>query len=210
MPVLLFAGDSIMESLGPVMAEMLPPHAKGTIVQAGQPGSGLLRPEVYDWPAAMRTYMTTVHPKLVVMCIGTNDDRPLSHEGVTHEFNTPGWEQAYAKKVQEIIAIIAENKGTSLWVSPPIMGSPDLRARVYTIKEIIRRTCESQGVPFVDVWQTLADHAGNYQRFGVDAERRPMSLRTEDGIHVAPGGNMRLARTIIPRIKEQLGVKDPQ
>ncbi len=203
-PALLFAGDSIMEGLGPVVAGMLPNQGNLKIVQAGRSSTGLCRPDFYDWPKAMREYMTSLHPKLVVICVGTNDDQSVSDAGKRYHYISPGWQQAYAHKVEEIIDIIAQNGGTSIWVSPPIMGPNYLRPRVFAIKEVIRQTCERRNVVFIDVWQTLADSAGNYQRFIVDSNRKKTALRTKDGVHVTQAGNTLLARAILPQIEQGL------
>ena len=200
----LFAGDSIMEELGPALAQMLAGKKGLKLVQAGRSSTGLCRPDFYDWPKAMREYMTTLHPKLVVICVGTNDDQSVSDAGKRYHYISPGWEQAYAHKVEEIIDIIAQNGGTSIWISPPIMGPNYLRPRVFAIKEVIRQTCERRNVVFIDVWQTLADSAGNYQRFIVDSNRKKTALRTKDGVHVTQAGNTLLARAILPQIEQGL------
>ena len=57
---------------------------------------------------------------------------------------------------------------------------------------------------FIDVWQTLADSAGNYQRFIVDSNRKKTALRTKDGVHVTQAGNTLLARAILPQIEQGL------
>ena len=203
-PCLLFAGDSIMEGLGPVVAGMLPNTDNLKIVQAGVSSTGLCRPDFYDWPTTMRTYMTTLHPKLVVICIGTNDDQSVSDAGKKYHFISPAWERAYAHKVEELIDIIVQNGGTPIFVSPPIIGSKYLRPRVFAVREVIRQTCANRNVVFTDVWQTLADPAGNYQRFIVDSNRKKTALRTKDGAHVTQAGNTLLARAILPQIEQGL------
>lgn len=200
----LFAGDSIMQGLGPVMADRISNRNGLNLVQAGRSSTGLCRPDVYDWPKAMREYMETERPKIVVICIGTNDDQSVSHAGARYHFDSPRWEQAYAHKVREIIDIIAAKGGTSIWLSPPIMGPKAMRPRVQAIAKVIQKTCESKNVTFIDVWKTLADSAGNYQRFSVDADRKKIALRTKDGVHVTRAGNTLLARATVPYLEERL------
>ncbi|MEG2173647.1 MAG: DUF459 domain-containing protein [Desulfovibrionaceae bacterium] len=203
-PTVLFAGDSIMQGLGPVMAGRLSSHNELNIVQAGRSSTGLCRPDVYDWPKAMRAYMASVRPSVVVFCIGTNDDQSVADAGARYHFDSPRWKQAYARKVEEIINIIAKNGGTSIWVSAPIMGPKAMRPRVHAIMEIIRKTCENKNVTFVDVWETLADSTGKYQRFSVTAGGEKIALRTKDGVHVTRAGNEQLARAILPYLEERL------
>lgn len=200
----LFAGDSIMEELGPALAQMLAGKKNLKLVQAGRSSTGLCRPDYYDWPKAMRALMRSEQPKTVVICIGTNDDQTVADAGVRHQFISPRWQQAYRHKVEELINIIEKSGGTSIWVSPPIMGPAALRPRVFAIREVIRQTCESRNVPFIDIWPTLADVNGNFQYSFIAPGGKTVTLRTKDGVHIAPAGNKILAKAVLPHLERML------
>ena len=200
----LFAGDSIMEELGPALAQMLAGKKNLKLVQAGRSSTGLCRPDFYDWPKAMRTLMRSEQPRTVVICIGTNDDQTVADAGVRHQFISPRWQVAYRHKVEEIINIIDGYGGTSIWVSPPIMGPDALRPRVFAIREVIRQTCESRNVPFIDIWPTLADAHGNFQYSFIAPGGKTITLRTRDGVHIAPAGNKILAKAVLPHLERML------
>ena len=206
----LFAGDSIMEELGPALAQMLAGKKNLKLVQAGRSSTGLCRPDFYDWPKAMRTFMRAEHPKTVVICIGTNDDQTVADAGVRHQFISPRWQLAYRHKVEELINIIEEYGGASIWVSPPIMGPNALRPRVFAIREVIRQTCEARNVPFIDIWPTLADANGNFQYSLIAPGGKTITLRTRDGVHIAPAGNKILARAVLPHLENMLQTSNPQ
>ena len=205
----LFAGDSIMEELGPALAQMLAGKKNLKLVQAGRSSTGLCRPDFYDWPKAMRAFMRSEHPKTVVICIGTNDDQTVSDAGVRHQFISPRWQQAYRHKVEEIINIIEEYGGISIWVSPPIMGPNALRPRVFAIREVIRQTCEARNVPFIDIWPTLADANGNFQYSLIAPGGKTITLRARDGVHIAPAGNKILAKAVLPHLENMLQTSTP-
>ena len=200
----LFAGDSIMEELGPVLAQMLAGRKSLKLVQAGRSSTGLCRPDFYDWPKAMRSLMRAEQPRTVVICIGTNDDQTVSDAGVRHQFISPRWQQAYRHKVEEIINIVEEYGGASIWVSPPIMGPDALRPRVFAIREVIRQACENRNVPFIDIWPTLADANGNFQYSLIAPGGKTVTLRTRDGVHIAPAGNKILAKAVLPHLERML------
>ncbi len=202
----LFAGDSIMEELGPALAQMLAGKKTLKLVQAGRSSTGLCRPDFYDWPKAMRALMRSEHPRTVVICIGANDDQTVADAGVRHQFISPRWQVAYRHKVEELINIIEEYGGISIWVSPPIMGPDTLRPRVFAIKEVIRQTCESKNVPFIDIWPTLADTEGNFQYSFIAPGGKTIKLRTRDGVHIAPEGNKILAKTVLPYLESILQI----
>ena len=212
----LFAGDSIMEELGPALALMLAGKKNLKLVQAGRSSTGLCRPDFYDWPKAMRAFMCAEQPRTVVICIGTNDDQTVSDAGVRHQFISPRWQQAYRHKVEEIINIIEEYGGISIWVSPPIMGPNALRPRVFAIREVIRQTCDNRNVPFIDIWPTLADANGNFQYSLIAPGGKTVTLRARDGVHIAPAGNTILAKAVLPHLERMLqttnlpAMHDPQ
>ena len=206
----LFAGDSIMEELGPALAQMLAGKKNLKLVQAGRSSTGLCRPDFYDWPKAMRTFMRSEHPQTVVICIGTNDDQTVSDGGVRHQFISPRWQLAYRHKVEELINIIEEHGGASVWVSPPIMGPNALRPRVFAIREVIRQTCEARNVPFIDIWPTLADANGNFQYSLIAPGGKTITLRARDGVHIAPAGNKILAKAVLPHLESMLQTSNPQ
>lgn len=205
----LFAGDSIMEELGPALAQMLEGKANLKLVQAGRSSTGLCRPDFYDWPKAMRVFMRAEQPKTVVICIGTNDDQTVSDAGVRHQFISPRWQQAYRRKIEELINIIEEYGGTSIWVSPPIMGPNALRPRVFAIREVIRQTCDIRNVPFIDIWPTLADANGNFQYSLIAPGGKTVTLRARDGVHIAPAGNKILAKAVFPHLERMLQTTNP-
>ena len=46
-----------------------------------QIGTGLARPDVYDWPAAIATQLQKAQPKVVVVTFGANDDQDMMAGG---------------------------------------------------------------------------------------------------------------------------------
>lgn len=203
-PAILFAGDSIMQGLGPVLADGLARHSGWRFVQAGLKSTGLCRPDYYDWPAKLREYLAVERPKLVVLCLGTNDDQNVRHDGRSIAFDSPRWEAAYTARVEEINAIISQGGAQAIWMSAPIMGKARLRGRVERIMKVIRASCEASGVTFVNVWHTLADGKGRYRRHLQQADGRRVALRARDGVHVTRAGNGLLARAVLPVIEARL------
>lgn len=200
----VFAGDSIMEGLGPVLAGSLQDdlQKRGCTesVQAGRRSTGLCRPDYFDWPARMRGLVGDGRARLVVFCIGANDDQSVTGmDGRKRAFGSATWPAAYEGRVGEIVDIIAASGAAQVWVAPPIMKGP-LGARVFSIKEIVRKACAARNVPFVDIWDTLADAKGAYRRYSVDADGRRIPLRFRDGVHVTHAGNLRLAAVVGPEL----------
>lgn len=207
----VFAGDSIMEGLGPVLAKSLQTdlQQRGCTesVQAGRRSTGLCRPDYFDWPARMRGLVGDGRARLVVFCIGANDDQSVTGmDGRKRAFGSATWPAAYEGRVGEIVDIVAASGAAQVWVAPPIMKGP-LGARVFTIKEIVRKACAARNVPFVDIWNTLADAKGAYQRYTLDANGNRIPLRFRDGVHVMRAGNLQLAGVVGPEVLRVLDSK---
>lgn len=205
-PVVIFAGDSIMEGLGPELERALRSRLDSEqirgerpfFVQAGVSSSGLCRPDFYDWPAKIGELMANARSGCVIICIGTNDDQAVTGEdGKKRAFGTAAWAGAYSYRVGEIIGLIANAGARQIWLSPPVMREP-LGSRVKEIKKVIAKTCARHNVPYLDIWQNLADANGEFQRHLLQADGTEIAIRTRDGVHLTRAGNQELASQLVP------------
>ena len=101
--------------------------------------------------------------------------------------------------------IIARMIHCSRFLSAHLRLGPDaLRPRVFAIREVIRQACENRNVPFIDIWPTLADANGNFQYSLIAPGGKTVTLRTRDGVHIAPAGNKILAKAVLPHLERML------
>jgi hypothetical protein len=209
---ILFAGDSIMAGMGPAIQKLmqtgrlrapdgflLREHALHyRYVQEGKVSSGLCRPDFYNWPARLHGFTARYHPKLILICIGTNDTQHIRTGHGVLEFRSHAWEREYRRRILTLIGIAKDAGAEVVFVSPPIMGREKLRTGVEYVNGIIRKTCVQDHVLFIDLWHHLADGSGKYQRYWHNSpEIYPVPLRAADGVHVAPEGNRLLAEAVV-------------
>lgn len=240
-PVVIFAGDSIMEGLGPELERSLrlclgkQDNGSGlkysadapkkrcesasragkaisdiqgpVFVQAGVSSSGLCRPDFHDWPARMRELVAKARSGWVIICIGTNDDQSVTGaDGKKRVFGTAAWAKAYAHRVGELIRIIERSGARQIWLSPPVMREP-LGGRVHKIKGVIAQACAEHHVPYLDIWQNLADVNGGFQRYLVQTDGTKIAIRTKDGVHLTRAGNQVLAKQLEPFLTSTMQLK---
>ncbi len=209
---ILFAGDSIMAGMGPAIQKLmqtgrlkasdgflLREHALHyRYVQKGKVSSGLCRPDFYDWPVRLLDFTKRYHPKLILICIGTNDTQNIRTRNGNLEFRSHAWVMEYRRRVLALIGIAKDAGSDVVFVSPPIMGREKLRNDVPHINDIIRSVCVQERVLFIDLWHYLSDSNGNYQRYWHNSpELYPTPLRAADGVHVTPEGNRLLSEAVV-------------
>ena len=63
-------------------------------------GTGLARPDVYDWPGAISREMATANPDVVILIFGANDDQDMEADGHRVPLQSDAWQQEYARPGQ--------------------------------------------------------------------------------------------------------------
>ena len=120
---------------------------------------------------------------------------PQRAQTVTYEFHTDKWSEAYAKRVDEMIAALKAKGVPVVWV-----GLPALRTRTTSdityLDEIYRARAARAGVVYVDVWDGFVDEQGRFAVQGPDFEGQIRRLRSGDGVHFTNAGAVKLAHYV--------------
>ena len=120
---------------------------------------------------------------------------PQRTQTVSYEFHTDKWGEAYAKRVDEMIAALKAKGVPVLWV-----GLPAIRTRttsdVTYLDEIYRARAARAGIVYVDVWDGFVDDRGGFAVQGPDFEGQIRRLRSGDGVHFTKYGAVKLAHYV--------------
>lgn len=200
----LLVGDSMMEDFGPVLQRSLHRRKELKFVQAGKHSTGLTRPDYYDWPLNLRDYLKKHKPDVVVFFMGANDPQPIRENKKFYNTCSWEWQDAYSRRVKEMVDISMSHGARVLWVGLPVMGVTPLDAHVKVINQVQKKACDESGVPFVDTEPTLADQEGKFQSFIKDERNRLIRLRTKDKQHMTPAGNKILVEQFLPVMEKFL------
>jgi hypothetical protein len=109
------AGDSISLGLGSRLRTMAP---EGTTVKViGEVGTGLARPDRYDWPARMRDLARRFPPSVLVFSVGSNDDQDLTDASgaMVVARSDPGWEAEYTRRLESVFDAFKGTATTVVW-----------------------------------------------------------------------------------------------
>ena len=169
--------------------------------------TGLARPEVFNWPAYLRTVLTASQPDAVVLTFGANDDQTLTGAGGGEPFGSPDWEAEYGRRVGGLMDTI-----TAISSHPRLffVGIPPVRdmARFTNDYTIINRVFAAQAalrpgrVYYVDTVSALGSPSGGYTDFLTNADGTVVQVRTADGTHFTRAGGDRIAGATLSAMRQ--------
>lgn len=204
---LLVVGDSLSIALGEQLERHFARYSNCIdFERLGKVSSGLARPEFFDWDRNLQDLASRRKPDIVVIMIGTNDNKPLMKNNHTIPFATASWRREYAARTERLYEICRRQNPEAhiFWVGAPVMGNPEFGREVQLINQTISSWCRDiPSCNFVDTWRVLADANGNFaQTFRDERTGEPAMIRAKDGVHVTAYGGYLLAKVVIDSIME--------
>ncbi|MHC1741791.1 MAG: DUF459 domain-containing protein [Syntrophobacteraceae bacterium] len=204
---LLVVGDSLSISLGEQLEQYFAKYSDRIEFQRmGKVSSGLARPDFFDWEQNLQELVSVWHPNIVLIMIGTNDNKPLKRDQRTFSFGSEAWRREYRSRLQRLYEICrSQNPSVRMfWVGAPIMRDSTLAHELRLINRTIESWCRAlPACEYVSTWSTLADKDGKFIEFFEDGETgKSVSIRTKDGVHLAPHGSHLLAKTALNAIQK--------
>lgn len=194
-------GDSLAGPLGGALARRAAATGLISVIVDHQKGSGLVRDDVFDWPAFAADRLREVQPDAVVMLIGANDGQALRFPAGWLQFGTPEWDDEYAGRVGRFMALLAGGSTRIYWVGVPIMADAAYDGRVRHINALQQEQADACGqVVFVDAYSLFQDEAGQFSAELPDEQGNLVTVRLPDGIHLTAAGADRLARQVLSQV----------
>jgi uncharacterized protein len=172
-------------------------------------GSGLARPDIYDWVSAVPKILERHHVDLAIVFIGTNDGQDIRSDGGRLAFGSEEWTTAYRAQVDEIVKVFVEHAVTVYWVGLPPMQSASHDDAVSRIAELQREQVLANGAKYIDVRPQFADSEGGFAQSGIGIHGNEERLRSLDGIKFIKAGNDKLSMMVFDAISADLGHGPP-
>jgi len=203
--VVALVGDSMMAvGLSDVLLRETSGDRQLQVIKAFRSGTGLSRPDVFDWTTEYPAMIGGAHPDLVIVAIGANDAQGyIDAKGKVVTFGTDPWIAAYRARVSAFMDMLERSARQVIWV-----GLPPMRASLYDahMAEINRITYTVVGGYPTAAWWNPAPYIGNKdgqfrdlgQVDGYHGHTRIALLREQDGIHLTDDGAGLLSKVLIP------------
>jgi hypothetical protein len=199
--VLLVGASTIQFHLGVQLEKRLPERHPGvTVVRLGKLSTGLTRPDVFDWPAAIQALLQQHHPDLLIANFGGNDAQAMVlDDGRIARFGKPAWEASYQVRVARVVEIGRAAGARVLLMGMSTTRDPALSRRMARINTLTETVARQTGAVFLSTWDVGADSKGNYQDVTV-VDGVPIRTRLADGKHFSRAGAAWAADVILGRM----------
>jgi hypothetical protein len=188
--VVVLAGDSMM-AVG-LSAELMREAAGNKnlrIVKAFRSGTGLARPEVFNWMDEYPAMLGEVKPDVVIVAIGANDGQGFVVDRKVLAYGSEEWRKVYQERIAEFLAMVEDGGARVVWI-----GLPPMRGHIYDerINDLnrITYTVVSQS-PQATWWNPVSyvgDDTGKYREFVTRDDGNTIKIRSSDGIHLSDEG----------------------
>lgn len=198
---ILLVGDSIMKSTGPALDRQL--GSRYRVHNEGQNGSGLLTPQVFNWPAHLQSSLRRFDPDVVVMrMIGNYTDVRSqlwsTPQGVRiPDVYAPAFAREWGLQADRMVTTMIRSGAEVVLVLPPPMISP----RVQTVTDRLRAEYRAVAarhpeVTLVDATTAVGGRNGEWVPTKPTANGGSAFVRTADTVHLAAHGQDLVAREV--------------
>ena len=194
-PQVVLAGDSMMAvGLAPVLRRGLGVN----VIKAYRSGTGLARPEVFDWLEQYPLMLGESHPALVICALGANDGQNIQVGKAVLVFGSAEWDVFYRARLTAYLDLLTQDGRKVLWVGMPLMRSQSFARKMKhmnaLVQDVLRRYPQ---VSWLDPNPVLGYDDAVFAQYRPDARGRMIKLRADDGIHMTDEG----AAFLLPEIR---------
>lgn len=202
-------GDSMADGLYAGLYRDLQGQPNVSVSKFSQVSTGLSRYDYVDIQARTRGQLDAEPVDVAVVLFGTNDAQGIELDGTVHAFGTEGWKAAYAKRVDDLVALLRSRDVAVYWVGLPRMKRESFDGRMALINEVVSARMRALGVPWIETTALTSNADGGYEAYlPNDAGRRTL-MRANDGIHMSMAGYLRMSAPVAERLKRDAGLTAP-
>lgn len=192
----------LAEGLGDVFAE----NAQIKVVDRSKGSSGFVREDFFNWPDEIKGLIDAERPAVIVVMLGSNDRQQMRVDAVLEQPLTEAWTKQYEARSTALATAIQASKVPFIWVGQPSFRPKKMLSDMLAFNDIYRKTAESVGGTFVDIWEGFVDENGAFVTNGPDINGQTVRLRSSDGINVSKAGKRKMAFYVEKPLYKILGI----
>lgn len=202
-------GDSMADGLYAGLYRDLQRTPDVTVSKFSQVSTGLSRYDYVDIQAKTRGQLDERPVDVAIMLFGTNDAQGIEMDGQIHPFGSDGWKAAYAKRVDDLVALLRSRDVAVYWVGLPRMKRASFEAKMTLINGVVEARMRALGVPYIETTALTSNGEGGYEAYLPADSGRRVLMRANDGIHMSMAGYLRLSAPVTARLKHDAGLDRP-
>ncbi|GAB2889826.1 hypothetical protein GCM10027046_17930 [Uliginosibacterium flavum] len=184
------AGDSMMAvGLAPALSRGLVADKGVRLLRAYRSGTGLARPEVYDWLQQYPQMLGSAQPQLVICALGANDGQNVQVGKKVLEFGSPEWDEFYRARLTAYLDMLLKQQARVLWVGMPVMKERRFAQKMLHMNALVRAELQRYpAVTWLDPNPTLGYADNAFAQYRANEHGKLIKMRADDGIHMTDEG----------------------
>jgi hypothetical protein len=203
-------GDSMADGLYAGLYRDLQDQPNVSVTKFSQVSTGLSRYDYVNIHAKTRAQLDEHPVDVAVMLFGTNDAQGIDTGDTVHMFGTDGWKAAYARRIDDLVALLRSRNVVVYWVGLPRMKRDSFDGRMMLINEVVEARMRALEVPWIETVGLTSNADGGYEAYLPNAGGRRVLMRADDGIHMSMAGYLRMSEAVAARLKRDAGLDRPQ
>ena len=203
-------GDSMADGLYAGLYRDLQDQPNVSVTKFSQVSTGLSRYDYVNIHAKTRAQLDEHPVDVAVMLFGTNDAQGIDTGDTVHIFGTDGWKAAYARRIDDLVALLRSRNVVVYWVGLPRMKRDSFDGRMMLINEVVEARMRALEVPWIETVGLTSNADGGYEAYLPNAGGRRVLMRADDGIHMSMAGYLRMSEAVAARLKRDAGLDRPR
>ncbi|MFC5742665.1 DUF459 domain-containing protein [Dyella tabacisoli] len=192
-------GDSMMSvGLSATLLRGMAGHPELKPLRAFRSGTGLSRPEVFDWMHEYPVMLDGQRPEVIIVAIGANDGQGFVVDGKVLAFGTDEWIAVYEARLTQFLDMLTRDGARVIWASMPPMRNAKHNQRMLDINRIAYQVVSQN--PHAYWWNItpyVGDPDGQFREFAQEQDGSVTRIRATDGIHLSDQGAALFTPTLL-------------
>ena len=173
-------------------------HKELRAVRAFRAGTGLSRPDTFDWMQQYPQMLGESKPDAIIVAIGANDGQSFVQDGKVLEFGSDAWIAAYRDRLNHFVDLLTRDGAQVIWIGLPPMRIAKYDARMNLINRLAYDTVsQREHVTWWNAGTLIADPQGQFREYAQRPDGSSVRLRAGDGIHLSEDGAGLLAPPLL-------------
>jgi hypothetical protein len=203
-PKVLFAGDSMMQGVAPLVINQLRKESpKGVFVDLSAQSTGLTVRRYFDWPTKIKDETLSRGFELVAVFLGPNDPWDIYEGAKRYAFGTPEWEDKYRDRVIEVMQFAQDKQVHVIWIGLPNMKEDRVRRGAIVQNKIFKEQASHFNFDYLSTEDLLGGLDEPFKKFVDEPGKGQVMLRADDGIHFTQAGLRLISARLYELIKKQ-------
>jgi uncharacterized protein len=203
----MVVGDFMASGLAEGLVSAYSQNPAINIIGRANGSSGIVRSDFHDWPTELKTLIDQEKPAAIVIMLGANDRQQMKIGDVREPPMSDNWLKEYQSRADALAAAVKERHLPFVWVGLPAFKSAKVSSDLLTLNDIYRKSAESAGGSFVDIWDGFVDENGAFVMNGPDMNGQQVRLRGADGVTLSTPGKRKVAFYVEKPLNKLLGAE---